>query len=475
MDFSGGLWLRPTTSAGTLVIGAVGRTAGYRLAAPDHARVVGVQYSRNMSSVEQAWAVQLRSDTELLDECLLAVGSAWDCVYSNPEGTLAVSPISASTYLDFGIYCVEAGCSYGLGTGADTQLHEAALSLRSSIVTIEENVPPTVGVPQVVGVSDSGWVNAAGVAAAGVGLAGTDTLGLRSLQLVNGGAVAENPRCVDWSTRPCAESSVGAAPAFTAAVPVASLNLPDGEHALRTRAIDAAGNVAESAATTLKLDATAPVATALAGGGVAPGAERELTWQMPTGGSPLVAAGVRICPADAPGEAGCTTQPVSPSTQRHAITLPAVGARVDARVELTDAAGNTGAAPAVRFERSAPATPDPGPGPGPKPPPGSGEPGSKVSPQLKASFRRTLSRGPFTLRGSVRPRSAKRITISAVGKTRAGRRTVTHTRITPRASGRFTARVRIPRGLHRARGLKITVSVTPATGYRSATVKRTLR
>lgn len=465
---SGGRWLAQTSTSEDRVPGHLGRIAGLRFAAPAQALVVGARYRRSMSAPDREWAIRLYAGAAVADECRTDI-TLPDCDYRNPDGEHVLSiPHGGVPFLDFGIHCVLAGCGYGLGP-----IPEAAGVIRSSVVTLEESVPPAASPLVVAGAGADGWIGADDGAAT-VAWSGSDPLGIRRLQVVRGAAATapigavENPACVDWSTRPCGDPAAGAAPGFDAVLPVAALGLADGEHALHGRAVDAAGNTSVGPAASLRIDRTGPEAIGLAVAGHPTDPARTLTWTEPTGGSPLVGRRLQFCLA----EDGCRW--IAPPAGRYDFSL-AAGQIATLAVELTDQAGNVAlSAPATAVGPPLVPGPGPGPAPDPEPVPRPADPEPRAV-TLKLSPRKALPRGSFKLRGSVAAGSAKRITIVAAGRTPRGRRTSRTIRISPRRSGRFTALIRLPKSLHRPRGLTLTVTASPAAGYRAATHTLKLR
>ena len=226
------------------------------------------------------------------------------------------------------VRCVQTNCLYGLGPYPD-----AAIVLRSSVVTIEENTPPSVSALSVTGLAD-GWATKSSQ----ISMSGSDQLGLRKLELLDGLTVVSTKAgaCVDWSVRPCAEAEVGGGPglSFDAALP----GLASGSHELRARATDAAGNQSVSEPVTVKVDADAPVAGGLSGGGLSNVSTRTLAWNAPGGGSPITAGEVELCSTGDPSR--CTTTSVPPAGP-FTFDLASYG-QASARVRLTDLAGNVG-------------------------------------------------------------------------------------------------------------------------------------
>lgn len=303
-----------------------GRIAGLRLVAPPTGRLVAIDYQRRMLSIDTSWEVRLSADSQTLESCVVTFIDE-QCPDATQTGRYATTLPGATQQLDLAAWCVGGGCPYGSGP-----VHSVAFALYSSTVTVEESGLPSVSAPAFTGLGSDGWASSG----ASVTFAGSDQLGLRKIELVEGGVVrsVKNGVCVDWSVRPCAEASAGVG--LSSTVPVSSLGLAAGTHTLRTRATDGAGNESLSAPVTVKIDTEAPVAFGLAGGGTSGVPMRTLTWNVPSGGSPVVSAKVELCSFS--------------GTRCESFAAPAGGpftfdatswVDVNASVTLTDAAGNS--------------------------------------------------------------------------------------------------------------------------------------
>lgn len=288
----------------------------------------------------------------MLEQCKLGPGE-FQCNDPAPGGTFEQDLPAGTTTLDLAAWC-DSACPYGAGP-----LYDFAAVIYSSTVTIREDGVPVASVPVASGLSN-GWVTAG---AGSLAFGGSDQLGLRSVGLVEGdGAVVtrDNGACVDWSVRPCAEASAGGSAGFAGSAVAGDLGaLSDGEHVLRTRAADAAGNVTLSAPLVVRIDRTAPVAEGLTGGGMASASTRTLDWGVPGGGSAVVSARVRLCTGAAFPATDCSWQ-AAPAEGPYAFDIGGDGRVASAQVELTDAAGNVGLSGETPFMRDARAPAAPG-------------------------------------------------------------------------------------------------------------------
>lgn len=490
-DRSGSLWLQPLWLDGVSQHALPGRVAGLRVEAPTGARITRIEYDRTLTALWSTWSVQLQAIdggvASELEKCKQTPGGGPDCGHIAPRGVKVASIVSGADALDLALHCDGVSpCPYGLSDEEPV----AAFAMRSSIVTLEEYVPPSVTAPVLSQLSATGWVGADQSASATVGLAASDTLGVQRLELVRTEhdqneiiATVANPHCVDWSVTPCAEPAAGGSEHHAKTVPVAALGLSDGVHSIRTKATDAAGNVSVSAPVQLQIDRVPPVASLIAGG-VADASERTVTWEAPRHGSPLASGRLLLCSPGSAVPSGCASHALQQTgaalrTGTAGIELGPVGSQLDAYIELTDLAGNTGRSAAASLRREPPGEIAPGPDIGepapttPRPPIVTPKP--QASPRLRVDFRKRMTRSPFLVRGSVLPRSAKRITVTVTGRTKRGKVTRYRAARKPLKTGRFSVRAKIPRGHNPRRRLVVTITVTPAAGYRATTFKRTLK
>lgn len=353
VDFGSARWIRPVLPANAPAFATTGRAVGLSLDAPPASRLTRLSYERRLQSLNAAWTVELRSGTTLLEKCEVPVG-AFQCP-DQSGGSLTVDLPPSSTSIDLAAWCA-ANCSYGAGP-----LYEFAAVIYSSVVTVEENVAPTVGGVGVAGTNAAGWLGAGATASVN----GSDTLGLRRLEVVdssNGDAVvgaAVNSGCVDWSVLPCSEPSAGLGVGFSGTVAIGAL--ADGAHQLRARAIDAAGNPALSAPVAVKVDRTAPVAVPTTSGGVIAGTSANFAWNAPVGTqhAPITAGRLKICTGPTAASLTCTWQAGVGASGSSTVPLGNDGDLTTVQVELTDEAGNVGLTPAVQLHRdtTAPAAP----------------------------------------------------------------------------------------------------------------------
>ncbi len=530
--FSSARFVRPILPPPGPAFGPAGRAAGLTFVAPPGATLKRIDYRRDLQSLDQSWQVQLRSGAAIVESCEVPLGHyvCPDLYGGNPTFDLA----AGTSELDLAAWCIVGPCPYGAGP-----LVEFAAVIYSSVVTVEEHGAPAVGAPNVAGLSN-GWI---GTGAASASLAGSDQLGLRRLELVEDDAVLATltkSGCVDWSIYPCSEPGAGLSPAFSGTV---SLNaIPEGEHVVRARATDAAGNTALSAPVTLKVDRTPPVAVGLSEGGVASARTREFSWFVPLGGSPIVTTRVRVCTGRG-APSSCRWEPATADGPL-LIDTGEDGDVTTAQIEMTDQVGNVGITSAVEYRRdaSAPAPPQltVEAGSGARraltvtaPDPDVAEyivrvcsasgcteqrraPSARIEVQLPgpASYRvevalvdrvgnvgaaaaanidyaqplratelalkspKKLPRlgNSLTLKGTIAPGAASKITARVKGRPAGRKRDVTYkASVKPSKAGKWSVRVKLPRGVSRRRGVLVTVTATPAAGFSPAAVTRRVR
>lgn len=206
--------------------------------------------------------------------------------------------------------------------------------LRTNIltVTVFDPQPPAV---QVVGgpLAGGGWVR--GTQA--LQYVASDNVGIRSVTAIAGGSgVAHEDRSCDYTSLvPC--------PSGGDTLSVNTAGLPDGTQPIMVRAVDAAGNVTDSAPATAHIDNTAPgrVDVQVAGGeGWRRAPQFTLGWANPSepDRAPIVAAHWQLCHGDG---AGCVSQRLGGSAiDQVTLKVPAPGTW-KASVWTEDAAGNS--------------------------------------------------------------------------------------------------------------------------------------
>lgn len=327
----------------------LGRTGRLVFSAPAEAVVKRISYSRRLQSLDAGWEVRLKAGSDVLEACVQGPN---DIECPDPgNGSFAATLDPGVASVELGIWCVDAVCPFNPGS-----LHDVAAVIYSSVVTIEENVAPTAAAPNVTGTNPSGWLNANATAA----LSGSDTLGLRRLEVVDtsdGNRVVgtvTNTGCVDWSVLPCSDTTVaGLGPGFGGSTALAALT--DGTHQLRTRAVDAAGNqtLSGGAATTVKVDRTAPVATPVTQGATLIGETTTFEWTGPAAAqvAPITSGRLRVCRGPNAASLTCTWKTGVGQAGQSSVALGNDGDLTTVAVELTDQAGNVGLSPTVEFRR----------------------------------------------------------------------------------------------------------------------------
>lgn len=216
----------------------------------------------------------------------------------------------------------------------------AQINIASSSIVVSDPSPPTT---TIVGgsIDPAGW--SGGVRT--VNLSGTDNTGIQVFDaLVDGDArygVEKGLGC-DYSKRiPCSNHP-------SVEVPVDLRGLPDGQHALVGRALDAAGNLGDTAPQVFNVDNTPPLAPR--GARLVHGSRFRtknsfgVRWRNPAEAfAPITGANYRVCPQDEPlGSPRCQsgTRDGTNLTRVDGIALPGPGAwRL--RLWLYDAAGNS--------------------------------------------------------------------------------------------------------------------------------------
>ena len=541
VDFSGARFLRPPIPPpGPLSYATPGKVAGLTFSAPASGTLSSVTYRRRLRSIEQSWQIRLMAGVTKLEDCVLQV-SEFECADTALNQTFSTPLPANTTSLALEVWCVDSVCPYNPGP-----LYDFAAVIYSSVVTVQESIPPTVAAPLLTGLTN-GWVGAGAPVAT---LSGSDTLGLRRIELLDGSDVVQNVAnsgCVDWSVLPCSDSSVpGLGPGFNGSASLAGLS--DGVHQLKTRATDAAGNQALSAAVEVKVDHRVPVPYWLSRGGTVGGESVAVNWLKPDGpvGSPITASRAKVC-TGAPEPTTCRWE-AAPIEGPLSIALGPDGTRTEVQIEMTDEAGNVGLSSVVEYLRdsTAPAAPqlalvagsgakrsidvtatDPDVAEyalricGPAGCIDSRRPATgRVDVDLgtPASYRVEVGlvdrvgnvgatsavsvdyadtkpgdskptglklQSPTKLRpritkvdivGTVRAGSASKVTVTVKGRPAGRKKNVTYKATAkPTKSGKWTVRLKLPRGVSRRHGVLVKVTATPNAGYLGATVTRRIR
>ncbi len=226
---------------------------------------------------------------------------------------------------------------------------------------------------------------------------------------------------------------------------------------------DAAGNVGLSPVVNYRRDTSGPAAPGLT---LTPGSGGRRTVSV-AATEPFISGYVlRVC--DAGGNNCSEANRAAKGSVDVELAAPGLY-RVE--VALIDEAGNRGApgAVAVDYPKDADKPGDkPGEQPGDKPL----ATGLRLDAPSKLKARATV----IQPRGSVKPGSASKVTVTVRGRPAGRKRSVTYTaRVTPVKSGKWSAKLKLPRGVSRRKGVLVTVTATPAAGYAAATISRRIR
>lgn len=360
LDYRDARWLRTFDGGSTILNANVGVAAAWTLSAPSGAALTSIAYRRQLYSADEHWAVRMRHLSAVVDDCVITFERP-SCADLGGTTYLREVMLPQVPTLTLEIQCLASPCLYGVGPPSpNASQPSAAAVIYSSVVTVEENVAPTAGSLGVNG-TVGGWL-APGATAS---LTGSDTLGLRRLEIVdasNGNAVVgtlTNTGCVDWSVLPCSESSVGLGPGFSGNAPIGTLG--DGEHQLRARAVDAAGNTALGSATMVKVDRTAPVAEPTTPNKAVSAGTAAFAWNGPAAAqyAPITGGRLKICTGPNAGSLTCTWSGAVGASGTANVPLGNNGDITNVQVELTDEAGNVGLSGTVQLRRdtTAPAAP----------------------------------------------------------------------------------------------------------------------
>ncbi len=215
---------------------------------------------------------------------------------------------------------------------------------------------------------------------------------------------------------------------------------------------DEAGNVGLSPAVEYRRDTAAPAAPQLAL--VLDSGPKRLI-NVATTETDVAEYAVKICRADS-----CTDSRRT-ANGRVDLDLPALGTyRVD--VGLIDRAGNAGATSSVTVEH--------------QPSPGFDDPRPNTMVLLKSPIKLRPRATVIDVAGTVQVNSASKITITVKGRPAARKRNVIYrATTTPTKLGRWSARLKLPRGVNRRHGVLVTVKATPLDGYLSSKISRRIR
>lgn len=452
-----------TRFGGSGAVAPFGRWGAVRLQAPPSSVLVRAQLRRRLKVYDPQWVPKFLADSAEVDACR-PPASTYRCPQDDQPNSVADLALPNASELAMAIDCEDPSC---LDDGTIGPWAMAALYW--SIVTVREEVAPSASAPSAVG-AVGGWLGPGGK----IALAGSDTLGLRRLELLHGGAVVGTVQgsCVDWSVTPCAEASAGAATGLTGQVSVDGLAVPDGVVELSVRAVDAAGNTATSSPVTVQLDRGVPIADNLRVSGDAD--LRQVTWGY-DGRAPLTSASARFCVGTTPADAVCREEPLSLEARSTQFEV-AGGMFGSAEITLTNTFGRTATSKELAPLRTPPQPPKPptGPGPGPSDPTPGPEPGPNAAAVTLTLKRQTGRR--LRLSGNATPGAATRVTVK-LSAARPGKRRWTRTlRLKPsKRTGRYATTITIPTTVRPRTRIAATATTTPATGWRRATRTRTIR
>ncbi len=224
-------------------------------------------------------------------------------------------------------------------------LHSAQAILYGATITVDDPVAPAVG-PASGSLLSGGWLRGAHTAQ----ISGSDATGLSEFQVVRDGSepVGRQALTCDYGRMaPCQSPGQTIASSLPA---VDTSAWSDGVHSVALRAVDAAGNSADSPAVEVRTDNTAPGAPAnVRNGRGAVWAKRRtqtIRWQAPAGqAAPINASNVSACRGKKKLE--CVTVAASGPA---GATLRLPRQRLyRGSVYLVDAAGNVSAANAAPF------------------------------------------------------------------------------------------------------------------------------
>jgi len=429
-----------------------GATASWTVSATPGTRIASVRLRRYLGKRDNSWNVWTRTaEGRTIESCEIA--SSISCA----AGAAPTDPASATTYtgLDTASLSWGVSCRTTIGTCPNgLSLHYAWAVVYGMTVTVDDPSPPQLQPLAGSVVAARQWHS--GIEQATV--VASDASGAKRLELLVDGAVvaAADQSCDYTRMRPCPPDAQ-----FVATVDLASLR--DGAHAVAGRAVDAAGQAATTAATTVAVDTRAPAAPTALSAESNDDSSITARWVNPDqlGGAPIAAVHYQFCPINS--DAGCAGGGIASGdgiSSLERIRPPAGGAPWDLVVWLQDAAGHADRASAAR--QTVVVRP-PGSGPGPARP--------RLLPRRPAGLRivsASLKNGRLQVRGVAARSLRGRVNVS-IRRTRTGRALAS--RAVPARMGQFTAVLELRRrGLPR-RGY-LTVHFAGDKEHRAATVAR---
>lgn len=313
--------------------------------------LVNRDFGNRLQVASGAFTIYARAGTALIagEGCFRIAGPDPFC---RVTGTVTNASLGDATELAWGLKCEgNSFCDPG------TPVHEVWVALRAATVFVEDSVPPTVSVPTGPLTDNSSWQGGERE----VTLEGSDVTGIRQVGV--GPALRS---ALPGAAGGCGEVGVGIAYSFTTpcsgsrgvngpqTIGVDTREIPDGTSQIRGRAVDTAGNVAESAPFTVRIDNEAQPSPHVTGDG-AWSAAAAGTWSVEAPGetdrAPVATMDIEVCVP-----AGCTTDTIgSPSVVVNRELAEGVST---ARARSTDTVGNVSgwSAPVeLRRDRTAPA------------------------------------------------------------------------------------------------------------------------
>jgi hypothetical protein len=323
-----------------------GTLAGLAFVAPPGTVIVGIRAGYHFYRATHVWRVGLWNGRKLIKGC--GRGSA-PCERSATDEYL---PTPRSALLYVAVTCAAASCpNTRTGDKARGSL-QAAASLYSATVWLEDDSPPTID-----GVGGSLWSDGWHSGTQVVNFGASDDSGISETHVTaDGNRLVKNVKQCDYTEpSPCPQGG------DQLSVDTTTIR-PDGPHAIGVEAVDAAGNVTTTTKRVMIDNAppAPPVALSLDGGyGWRRANSFSVGWQGPPddGGAPVAGAVYEICPA-AGGACVGGERDAAGITALEGLSVPGPGDWL-LRVWLRDAAGNadrrTAADPIdLRFDNEAP-------------------------------------------------------------------------------------------------------------------------
>lgn len=302
--------------------------AHWRFDAPAGTTIVGLEWSGELDAESPGWASRIEGDTGVLRECNTSRG-ACGTVFRYGEPPIS-QVVPGARWLRAITVCASA---LGCDTGDGAQYPNAQNYMWSARVRISDPSPPELDASGPL--AETGWQRGN----RRVDLAARDASGvLFDAVSVDGTTAGAHPFACDYTVpRPCRDSS--------SSYEIATAGLSDGAHEVVAGAADAAGNESRQRLA-IRVDNHAPAApsgVAVAGGqGWRATNAFDVSWANAPqgGGSPIVAARLRVCRLDMPSDCAAERRVAGLGVARASgLTVPGPGAWT-LRVALEDEAGN---------------------------------------------------------------------------------------------------------------------------------------